>query len=181
MQIHGLQKMTLLDFPGKVACTVFLVGCDFRCQYCHNFELVDGTAAPIMEDEEFFAFLEKRKGILDGVCVTGGEPCLRGDLPDFIRKIKSLGFKVKLDTNGNHPDMVKELLEEELIDYVAMDIKNSPEKYSMTVGLLPDMMIYCSEHEMECLQGKSTNHNPLKLEHNIDSKVLDNPSAYAKR
>ena len=136
MLIHGLQKMTLLDFPGNVACTVFLGGCDFRCPYCHNFELVDGSAAPIMEDEEFFAFLEKRKGILDGVCVTGGEPCLRGDLPDFIRRIKSLGYKVKLDTNGGHPGMVKELISAGLVDYVAMDIKNSPEKYPMTVGLL---------------------------------------------
>lgn len=135
MKIHGLQKMTLLDFPGNVACTVFLGGCDFRCPYCHNFELVDGSAEPIMEEEEFFAFLEKRKGILDGVCVTGGEPCLRKDLPDFIRRIKFLGYKVKLDTNGNHPDMVKELVDAGLIDYVAMDIKNSPEKYPMTAGL----------------------------------------------
>ncbi|WP_029233158.1 anaerobic ribonucleoside-triphosphate reductase activating protein [Butyrivibrio sp. VCB2006] len=134
MKIHGLQKMTLLDYPGLVACTVFLGGCDFRCQFCHNYELVDGSAEPVMEEEEFYSFLSKRVGVLDGVCVTGGEPCLRPELPEFIRRIKDMGFKVKLDTNGGHPDMVKELLDAGLIDYVAMDIKNSPDKYAMTIG-----------------------------------------------
>ena len=135
MVIHGLQKMTLLDYPGHVACTVFLGGCDFRCQFCHNYELVDGSAEPVMTDEDFFAFLSKRVGILDGVCVTGGEPCLRAELPGFIRRIKDMGFLVKLDTNGGHPDMVKELINAKLIDYIAMDIKNSPDKYAMTAGL----------------------------------------------
>ena len=135
MKIYGLQKMTLLDFPGRVACTVFLGLCDFRCPYCHNFELVDGTAVPLMEEEEFFSFLSKRKGLLDGVAVTGGEPTIHADLPEFVRRIRSLGFPVKLDTNGYHPDMLRRLLEEKLIDYAAMDIKNSPEKYAMTVGL----------------------------------------------
>ena len=88
MKLHGLQKMTLLDFPGHVACTVFLGGCDFRCPYCHNFELADGTAKPVMEEEEFFSFLAKRKGLLDGVAVTGGEPCLHRDLPAFLRKVR---------------------------------------------------------------------------------------------
>lgn len=168
MKIHGLQKMTLLDFPGKVACTVFLGGCDFRCQYCHNFELVDGSAAPIMDEEELFSFLEKRKGILDGVCVTGGEPCLREDLHDFIRKIKSLGFQVKLDTNGNHPDMVKELVDAGLLDYVAMDIKNCPEKYAMTVGVSQDRLNYSSEHEIDQMHGNSMIQNPSYLSNNID-------------
>ena len=135
MLIHGLQKMTLLDFPENVACTVFFGGCDLRCPYCHNFELVDGTAEPIMDDEEFFSFLKKRVGLLDGVAITGGEPLLRKDLPEFIRRIRELGFKVKLDTNGNHPDELKALLEEGLIDYVAMDIKNSLPKYAVTTGL----------------------------------------------
>ncbi len=135
MKIHGLQKMTLLDYPGHVACTVFLGGCDFRCRFCHNYELVDGSAEPVMEEDELFDFLSKRRGILDGVCVTGGEPCLRPNLPDFIRKIKEMGYKVKLDTNGGNPDMVKELMDAGLIDYVAMDIKNSPAKYAMTAGL----------------------------------------------
>ena len=134
MKIYGLQKMTLLDFPGRVACTVFLGLCDFRCPYCHNFELVDGTAIPLMEEEEFFSFLSKRKGLLDGVAVTGGEPTIHADLPEFVRRIRSLGFPVKLDTNGYHPGMLRRLLDEKLIDYAAMDIKNSPEKYASTAG-----------------------------------------------
>ena len=135
MKIHGLQKMTLLDFPGKVACTVFLGGCDFRCPYCHNFELVDGSAPAIMEEGELFAFLEKRRGLLDGVAITGGEPTLRSDLPELMRAIRDMGYAVKLDTNGGHPDRLREILEAGLADYVAMDIKNSPEKYARTVGL----------------------------------------------
>lgn len=135
MNIHGLQKMTLLDFPEHIACTVFLGGCDFRCPYCHNFELVDGSAAPLMDDEKFFGFLEKRHGLLDGVAITGGEPLMRTDIADFIRKIRAMGFKVKLDTNGYHPERLQELYREGLLDYVAMDIKNSLPKYGLTVGL----------------------------------------------
>ena len=135
MTIHGLQKMTLLDFPGHVACTVFLGGCDFRCPYCHNFELVDGSAPAVMEEAELFAFLEKRRGLLDGVAVTGGEPCLRSDLTDFLSRIRDMGYKIKLDTNGAHPDTLKRVLAGRIADYVAMDIKNSPEKYARTVGL----------------------------------------------
>ena len=127
--------MTLLDFPGHVACTVFLNGCDLRCPFCHNFELVDGTAKPIMDEEEFLAFLAKRKGLLDGVAFTGGEPCLHSGLPSLMRKIREMGFAVKLDTNGCHPDMLEAILKEGLIDYAAMDIKNSPEKYAVTCGL----------------------------------------------
>ena len=135
MKIYGLQKMTLLDFPGHVACTVFLNGCDMRCPFCHNFELVDGTAKPVMEEEELLSFLKKRTGLLDGVAFTGGEPCLHKDLPELMKKIRELGFAVKLDTNGLHPEMVQKLLEEKLIDYVAMDIKNSPRKYALTAGM----------------------------------------------
>ena len=135
MNIHGLQKMTLLDFPEHIACTVFLGGCDFRCPYCHNFELVDGSAAPLMDDEKFFGFLEKRHGLLDGVAITGGEPLMRTDIADFIRKIRAMGFKVKLDTNGYHPERLQELYREGLLDYVAMDIKNSLQKYGLTVGI----------------------------------------------
>ena len=127
--------MTLLDFPGHVACTVFLGGCDFRCQFCHNYELVEGAMPAAMSEEEFFEFLDKRHGLLDGVAITGGEPCLRPDLPDFIKKINDAGFPVKLDTNGNHPDVLKKLLDENLVAYVAMDIKNSPSKYAETIGL----------------------------------------------
>jgi pyruvate formate lyase activating enzyme len=135
MNIHGLQKMTLLDYPGIVAATVFLGGCDYRCPYCHNFELVDGTASPIMSDQELFLFLKKRKNLLDGVVITGGEPCLRPDLPQLAKAIKDMGYKVKLDTNGNHPDVLRQLLEAGLVDYVAMDIKNSLPKYGMTIGV----------------------------------------------
>ena len=135
MKIYGLQKMTLLDFPGRVACTVFLGGCDFRCPYCHNYELACGTAEPVMEEDELYAFLEKRRGLLDGVAVTGGEPTLSRGLPDLLRRVKQMGFLTKLDTNGYHPEILKKLLREGLADYVAMDIKNSPEKYAMTAGL----------------------------------------------
>jgi pyruvate formate lyase activating enzyme len=135
MKIHGLQKMTLLDFPGRVACTVFLGGCDFRCPFCHNFELVDGTAQPLMDESELLAFLEKRKGLLDGVAITGGEPCLHRDLPDLLEKIRSLGFGVKLDTNGCHPALLRTMLERRLVDYVAMDVKNSPSKYAAACGM----------------------------------------------
>ncbi len=135
MKIQGLQKMTLLDYPGRVACTVFLGGCDFRCPFCHNYELVEGPMAEAVDEAEFFSFLAKRQGLLDGVAITGGEPCLRHDLPDFIAKIRSAGFPVKLDTNGNHPDMLARLIEDGLVDYIAMDVKNSPAKYAQTVGL----------------------------------------------
>ena len=134
MDIQGLQKLTLLDFPGHVACTVFLSGCDFRCPFCHNSELI-GTAPPLMDDRELLAFLKKRQGILEGLAITGGEPTLRPQLPDLLREIRALGYPIKLDTNGNHPDTLRVMLEEGLLDYVAMDIKNSPQKYAETIGL----------------------------------------------
>jgi len=135
MKIHGLQKMTLLDFPEHVACTVFLGGCDFRCPFCHNYELADGTAKPVMEEEELLEFLRKRQGLLDGVAFTGGEPCLHAGLPGLFRRIRDLGFAVKLDTNGYHPELLRRILEDSLVDYVAMDIKNSPGKYARTAGI----------------------------------------------
>ena len=133
--ICGLQKMTLLDYPGKIACTVFLGGCNFRCPFCHNSELFMGKPEKLMEDEEFFKFLQSRKGLLDGVCVSGGEPTLYKDLPAFIARIKEMGYLVKLDTNGSRPEVVKKLVEENLVDYIAMDVKNSPAMYAQTVGL----------------------------------------------
>lgn len=135
MQIHGLQKMTLLDFPGKVACTVFLGGCDFRCPFCHNWDILDPSTPVIMEEDEFYKFLDKREGLLDGVAITGGEPLLRTGMADFVKGIKSRGFLVKLDTNGNHPDRLKELVSEGLLDYVAVDVKNNKERYGETVGI----------------------------------------------
>ena len=134
MKIHGLQKMTLLDYPGRVACTVFLGGCDLRCPFCHNAGLIDGTAPPVMDSAELLEFLKKRQGLLDGVAITGGEPLLR-DLSPLLGEIKALGYPVKLDTNGTHPDRLRELIELGLVDHVAMDIKNSPERYAETVGL----------------------------------------------
>ncbi len=132
----GLQKMTLLDYPGKVACTVFSCGCNFRCPFCHNPELVTGcgSASGMMPEEEIFAFLQKRSGLLEGVCITGGEPLLHPEMPDVIARIRDLGFQVKLDTNGSFPDRLQEVMEKGLVDYVAMDIKNAPAKYAVTAG-----------------------------------------------
>ncbi len=137
MLIKGLQKLTLLDFPEKMACTVFTFGCNFRCPFCHNASLVlsDRADGAIISEEEFFSFLQKRRGILEGVCITGGEPTLQPDLPDFIRKIRGLGYAVKLDTNGYRPNLLKTLVSEGLLDYVAMDIKNSLSLYPATVGI----------------------------------------------
>jgi len=136
MRIQGLQKLTLLDFPERTACTVFTAGCNFRCPFCHNASLVvDIPKDAEISEDEFFAFLQKRKGILDGVCVSGGEPLLQPDIEKFIRKIKELGFAVKLDTNGSFPDRLKYLVENKLVDYVAMDIKNSPDTYAITAGV----------------------------------------------
>ena len=135
MKIHGLQKMTLLDYPGRVACTVFFGGCDMRCPFCHNAELLDGSAPPVMDAQELLAFLEKRKGLLEGVAFTGGEPLLQKDLPVLAEKIRALGYPVKLDTNGTHPDLLAQMIRDGLVQYVAMDIKNSPDRYAITAGL----------------------------------------------
>lgn len=136
MKIQGLQKLTLLDFPGRTACTVFTSGCNFRCPFCHNASLVvEIPKNAAMTETEFFDFLKKRKGILDGVCISGGEPLLQPDIEAFVRKIKELGFAVKLDTNGSFPDRLISLIESGLPDYVAMDIKNSPESYAFTAGV----------------------------------------------
>ena len=133
--IGGLQKVTLLDFPGKVACTVFLTGCNLRCPYCHNPDLVlTKDNGKYISEKEFFEFLLSRKGKLDGVCITGGEPTLYPSLPDLIRRIREMGFLVKLDSNGTLPEMLEHLLREELLDYVAMDIKNAPSRYAETCG-----------------------------------------------
>lgn len=135
MKISGFQKMTLLDFPGKVACTIFTFGCNLRCPFCHNASLVLGGAEEEHTEEEILSYLEKRKGLLDGVCITGGEPLLQPDIKDFIGKVKALGYAVKLDTNGCYPEKLKELINGGLIDYVAMDIKNCLSEYPKTVGI----------------------------------------------
>lgn len=135
MLIGGFQKMTVLDYPDKVACTVFLTGCNFRCPFCHNASLVTEKWSRGVDEKEILDYLKKRKGILDGVCVTGGEPLLNADIDIFLKKIKDLGYLVKLDTNGTNPDKLRELIEAELVDYIAMDIKNSAEKYAETCGV----------------------------------------------
>lgn len=134
MLIGGVQRFTLIDFPGKVACIVFTQGCNFRCPYCYNRSLVlpEEFGEPLPE-EVFFKFLSKRRGLLDGVVITGGEPTVQPDLPEFVEKVKSMGFLVKLDTNGSHPEIVKPLIEEGLLDYVAMDVKAPIRKYREVV------------------------------------------------
>ncbi len=140
MKIHGLQKLTLLDFPSKTACTVFTGGCNFRCPFCHNASLaINPHLEPTISEEEFFAFLNKRRGILDGVAITGGEPTINNDLYEFISKIKEMGFKVKLDTNGTNPKILKKLLDDKKVDFVAMDIKSSYENYHKAAGVKVDV------------------------------------------
>lgn len=137
MKITGIQKLTLLDYPGVVACTVFTAGCNFRCPFCHNSSLVlpEQIDDNFLEDDEVFEFLKKRRGVLDGVAVTGGEPLLNADIADFLVKVKSLGYKIKLDTNGSNPELLSDIIRNKLIDRVAMDIKNAPADYAKTVGM----------------------------------------------
>ena len=134
MKLAGLQKMTLLDYPGKVACTVFVSGCNYRCPFCHNGGLLEDAPAALTQ-EELLAFLKKRQGLLDAVCITGGEPTLSPELPRLLQAIHALGYPVKLDTNGSNPAMLEALLQQGLVDYVAMDVKNSPSRYGETVGI----------------------------------------------
>ena len=136
MQIHGLNKTTLLDYPEQLATTLFTGSCNFRCPFCHNSDLVlNPSSQPLISEEEVFDFLKKRKGILSGVCITGGEPTLQKDLHTFIEKIKDLGYLVKLDSNGYRPTILKQLLDDHLLDMIAMDIKSSPKDYAFASGL----------------------------------------------
>ncbi|MBO5869674.1 MAG: anaerobic ribonucleoside-triphosphate reductase activating protein [Clostridia bacterium] len=135
MIIEGLQKLTLLDFPGHVACTFFAHGCNLRCPFCHNAGLVVRKPSNIINMEEISDFLKKRHGILDGVCLTGGEPLAQKDAIEFLRFLRSFGYKTKLDTNGFYPERLKEIIDEGLVDYIAMDIKSSPENYALAVGV----------------------------------------------
>ena len=154
MEIIGLQKLTLLDFPGKMSCTVFLSGCNFRCPWCHNPELVlpeqieKQSPLPI---KDFFLFLKQRKKLLQGVCIGGGEPTLNKDLPKFCEKIKTLGYKIKLDTNGSNPMMLKDLIKRKLVDYVAMDIKGPKEKYSEMIGFKGSINTYLLDKIQESI------------------------------
>ena len=133
MKICGLERLSLVDFPGKACAVVFTYGCNFRCPFCHNSGLILGGAHELTD--EVFSYLEKRKGLLDAVCISGGEPTQMKDLEDFIVKVRNMGYKIKLDTNGTNPDVLERLIEKNLLDYVAMDIKNSPSKYAETAGI----------------------------------------------
>ena len=154
MDIAGLQKMTLLDFPGRVACTVFTQGCNFRCPFCHNSDLLPMKGDAYMTDGELLAFLQKRTGLLDGVCFTGGEPTMQPELPKLVKSIKDLGYAVKLDTNGTNPKMLKEMVEAGLLDYVAMDIKNSPANYPETAGMDARLLPKVEESIAYLMSGK---------------------------
>ena len=139
MKIAGLSKLTLLDFPGRMACIVFTEGCNFRCPFCHNASLVTHTSENSeISEEEFFTFLKKRKGILDGVVITGGEPTIASGLYEFIAEVRRLGYPVKLDTNGSFPDRVRRLLDDGMLDYIAMDIKTVQGRYSEVTGVTAD-------------------------------------------
>lgn len=159
MIIHGFNKTTLLDFPGHLATTVFFGGCNFRCPFCHNASLVlNPKSQPIIPEEEFFSFLNKRKNILEGVCITGGEPTLMPDLEEFIRKIKAYGLLVKLDTNGYRPEVLKDLVGKGIIDYVAMDIKSSSDSYNEACGAIVDI-----EKIKESVEFLKENHVPYEF------------------
>lgn len=134
MKIAGIQKLSLVDFDGHISSTIFTSGCNFACAFCHNSSLIPNNS-DLLKIDDIFDFLQKRKNMLDSVCITGGEPTLHNDLPDFISKIKNMGYLVKLDTNGTNPQMIEYLVENKLIDYIAMDIKNTPEKYTPIIQL----------------------------------------------
>lgn len=136
MKIHGYSQLTLLDYPGKLACTIFTGNCNFRCPFCHNASLVlRHQNQPTLDEEKILEHLRSRKNMLEGICVTGGEPTISADLPEFLEKLRKTGLLIKLDTNGTNPDMVKDIIDHKLIDYIAMDIKASPSNYAAAVGL----------------------------------------------
>lgn len=150
MNIQGFQKMTLLDFPGAVACTVFTGGCNLRCPFCHNADLVRTPTMYVNMLPQVMEYLEKRKGLIDGVCVTGGEPLLQPDLQEFLKTVKEMGYRIKLDTNGSLPDKLSRILKTGYIDYVAMDVKSSLENYPVAIGGETDVALF--QESMHILQ-----------------------------
>ena len=159
MEIHGLQKLTLLDYPGHTACTVFTGRCNFRCPFCQNASLVlRPETLAVIPEEDVFAFLEKRRGLLDGVAVTGGEPTLQPDLPGFLRRVKAMGFSTKLDTNGARPEVLRALLEEGLADYVAMDVKSSPAGYARCAGVSSETLLEAVKESAALLESSGVDH-----------------------
>ena len=169
MIINGFQKLTLLDFPGHVACTIFTGGCNFRCPFCHNASLVVGEASEKYEEDEILAYLKKRKGILDGVAISGGEPLLQKDIIQFMKKVKDLGFKIKLDTNGSFPEKLSEIIDSGLCDYIAVDIKNSPNKYAETVG----RMGYTAERIEETIRLLASGNIPYEFRTTVVKELHD--------
>ncbi len=171
-----LRKLTLLDFPGKTACTVFTEGCNFRCPFCHNGSLVLGTESQddALSQEDVLAFLKKRRGLLDGVCITGGEPTLLAELSDLISAIRELGFAVKLDTNGSRPDALKNFVKEGLLDYVAMDVKHAPERYADAIGVsgfldeVQESVAFLLTNAVPC-EFRTTVVHPLHTEEDFDA------------
>lgn len=154
MNIQGWQKLTLLDYPEHVACTLFTAGCQLNCPFCHNSALIAGPFDEPLQESDVLAFLKKRQGLLDGVCVSGGEPLLQADIEVFLEKVKALGYLIKLDTNGGFPDKLESLIAHGLVDYVAMDIKNSPERYAETCGVASlDLTPYIRSRDM-LLEGR---------------------------
>lgn len=151
MIFRGIQKVTLLDYPGRVACTLFTGGCNFRCPFCQNASLVFDTSPASISEAEVLTFLEKRRGRLQGVCITGGEPTIHGGLPDFLAKVRTLGYDVKLDTNGTAPDILKDLVENRLIDSVAMDVKHTRTKYPDATGIPKGPLMERVEASMDYL------------------------------
>ena len=159
MEIHGLQKLTLLDYPGHTACTVFTGRCNFLCPFCQNASLVlRPETLALVPQEDVFAFLEKRRGLLDGVAVTGGEPTLQPDLPEFLRRVKDLGFLTKLDTNGARPETLGRILAEGLADYVAMDVKSSPEGYGRCAGVSSEKLLDNVRESVRLLEDSGAEH-----------------------
>ncbi|MDE6401342.1 MAG: anaerobic ribonucleoside-triphosphate reductase activating protein [Clostridiales bacterium] len=158
MKISGIQKLTLLDYPEHTACTLFVPNCNFRCPFCHNSELLQGDVE-FYDEREIFSFLQKRAGVLEGVCITGGEPTIYSDLDRFIRSVRDLGYRVKLDTNGYMPERLAALIADGLLDYIAMDIKNSPERYAETAGLpIERFDIAPIEQSIEIIKNSGVDH-----------------------
>ncbi len=187
MVIAGFQKLTLLDYPGKTACTVFTAGCNLRCPFCHNADLVlSSFDTKTFSEDEIITYLIKRKGLIDGICITGGEPILNKDLPDFCRRIRETGAMIKLDTNGSSPSLLKSIVENDLCDYVAMDVKNAPSKYPQTVGV-PNIDVTPFLESIDFLKSSKVDHEfrttvckPLHTEDDIIEigKILGNNEKY---
>lgn len=173
MKIAGFQKLTLLDYPSKVACIIFTQGCNYKCPYCQNSGLIDHSNEDLIDEEEIFKYLDKRKGVIDGIVISGGEPTIQKDLKSFIKKVKEKGFLIKLDTNGSNPNFVEEVINEKLVDYIAMDIKNVLEEYKDVTNVNPNIVNL--KRSIEIIKNSNIEHEfrttIIKNIHNID-KIL---------